>query len=218
MKVTKRNVLEIILESLCFLMLFVPGTFVEEYWEWDRGASTSIFGVNFHGVMSLERETDISFLEAALHTNTYLEILGLIIFAVLIATVIVMIRQLVAKGEKRNSLWAALGSIAVLVLYLVFTVALYFTVDQNINYDLAYSINWLYSVQLALFIASAAVTMIGYVQAKKLGIAEEPGSTKEEAAAFSVDSVADELLKYKELLDAGAITEEEFLAIKKKLL
>ena len=38
------------------------------------------------------------------------------------------------------------------------------------------------------------------------------------AAAPAPSSAADELLKYKQLLDAGAITEAEFSALKSKLL
>lgn len=216
MKVTKRNILELIMASVCLVFLFVPGPFIEEYWKWDKGASTSIFGVNFHGVMSLDRETEISFLDAMLDTNTFLMILGLLVFAVLIGTIILMVRQLIAKGEQRNSLPAALGSVVSLVLYVAFTVVLYLTVQTYINYELAYNLNWMYYIHIVLFVAFTSVSVIGYIQAKKHGVKEDV--TAPESTTMPVQSVADELLKYKELKDAGAITEEEFLAIKKKLL
>lgn len=216
MRVKKRNILEIILGSLCMLVLFIPGMFLEEYWKWDRDASTSIFGVNFHGVMSLERETPISFLEAAFDTTTLMQFLGLAVFAVLIFTIAFMVRQLISMGEGRNALSVAVFSIISFILFAGFAVALIFTEQESINYSLSYGLNWLFYLVAALFLALAALCLIGYHQAKQHGIIQE--KTPVDDLPQSSVSVADELLKYKELKDAGVITDEEFLAIKKKLL
>ena len=57
--------------------------------------------------------------------------------------------------------------------------------------------------------------VIVYRQAKRLGIQAETADM-EQAAQRS--GSADELLKYKRLLDEGTISEEEFTEIKKRLL
>lgn len=46
----------------------------------------------------------------------------------------------------------------------------------------------------------------------------EPGSAESKTEPVPVQSVADELLKFKSLLDAGAITQDEYNAQKAKLL
>ena len=78
------------------------------------------------------------------------------------------------------------------------------------NGYIKYSVNWLFYVSLALQI-SAAILMVIAMTAKD-----------ERIFAFRRPSYkvseAEELGKYKELLDSGAITQEEFDAKKKQLL
>ena len=70
---------------------------------------------------------------------------------------------------------------------------------------------------LGVYILLLASTVLGYIKAKKYGIIEDtPASPKIEV--IKETSNADELKKYKKLLDDGIISQEEFDAKKKQIL
>lgn len=76
----------------------------------------------------------------------------------------------------------------------------------------------LISVCVAKHIADRIIPLVHYAvdQARKdAKAADTPQPAPQSAAA---PSLTDELLKYKQLLDAGAITEAEYAALKSKLL
>lgn len=72
-----------------------------------------------------------------------------------------------------------------------------------------YSVNWMFYVSVALQICAAALMVVG-MTGKELTFAFSKPTQK--------ISEADELSKYKELLDNGVISQEEFDAKKKQLL
>ena len=73
----------------------------------------------------------------------------------------------------------------------------------------SYAVNWMFYVSVALQICAAAIMVIG-MTGKELPFASPKPVQK--------ISEADELSKYKELLDNGVISQEEFDAKKKQLL
>ena len=215
MKVKKRNILEIVLQSAAILMLFIPGVFLEEYWWWDKDASTIGGKVIYHGVMQLRQKNPISFFGVATGTSTIMVILGFAAFAVTAAALILMIRQLVSKGEASNRRSVPILSVFSLVMLIVFSAAATFINQDFTGAEYRYGMNWMFYLLAAVYLAAALVSVIGYRQAKRLGIQAETADM-EQAAQRS--GSADELLKYKRLLDEGTISEEEFTEIKKRLL
>lgn len=73
----------------------------------------------------------------------------------------------------------------------------------------SYSVNWMFYISVALQICAAALMVIG-MTGKEIPFAFPKPAQK--------ISNADELIKYKELLDSGIISQEEFDAKKKQLL
>lgn len=65
---------------------------------------------------------------------------------------------------------------------------------------------------------SLLISLIGYRKVKKGGIieTEKPAQSMKTETAYT--SSADELIKYKKLLDDGAITQDEYDVKKKELL
>ena len=73
------------------------------------------------------------------------------------------------------------------------------------------AIAFLFYVIMALLIAISVIAFVSNYKIKKDGI-------KEEVTKVAQNSGADEIVKYKELLDKGIITQEEYDAKKKQLL
>ncbi|MCI8843658.1 MAG: SHOCT domain-containing protein [Oscillospiraceae bacterium] len=142
-------------------------------------------------------------------------ILGFAAFAVTAAALILMIRQLVSKGEASNRRSVPILSVFSLVMLIVFSAAATFINQDFTGAEYRYGMNWMFYLLAAVYLAAALVSVIGYRQAKRLGIQAETADM-EQAAQRS--GSADELLKYKRLLDEGTISEEEFTEIKKRLL
>lgn len=74
---------------------------------------------------------------------------------------------------------------------------------------------FLFYVCCVLMLILALISVIGYLKAAKEGIEEEVVKVK---VVTNDSSNAEELKKYKELLDSGVISQEEFDAKKKQLL
>lgn len=211
MQVKKRNVLEVVLQAAAVLLLFVPGTFLSEYWWWDKDASTAAGKVIYHGVMELRREDPVSFLNVTLGTNTVMLLLGLATLAASAAALVFMIRQLLGRGEAGNRRSVPVLSVLSLALLIAFAAAAAFVVQDFTGAEYRYGVAWLFYILAAVSLAAALVCVIGYRQARRLGVRAEADDLRQ-------TGTAGELLKYKQLLDAGAITEAEFAEMKKKLL
>lgn len=94
-------------------------------------------------------------------------------------------------------------------LLLVMLISLFFDREEYYAYD-TYYILWIFAIALAVFLVlSILSTEYGPRQLQTVKIIQ-PISGKE--------SSADEIMKFKELLDSGVITQEEFDAKKKEIL
>ena len=94
-------------------------------------------------------------------------------------------------------------------LLLVMLISLFFDREEYYVYD-TYYILWIFAIALAVFLVlSILSTEYGPRQLQTVKIIQ-PISGKE--------SSADEIMKFKELLDSGVITQEEFDAKKKEIL
>lgn len=210
MNVRKRNILEIVLQSITLILLVVPGCFINEGWRWKKEESRI-----YHGVMALEREDPVSCLSAIGETTVWVKIIGILLILALGATIVLMVRQLIGKGKQKNSFAVVIGSAVSCLLFAVLSVALLFTSIDYIEWEYRYSFGWFFYVIAAIYVCTLCVVGIGYLQAKRCGIVRETHSIVQ--SKEQVNTV-DELINYKRLMDMGVITEEEFDQKKKQLM
>lgn len=94
-------------------------------------------------------------------------------------------------------------------LLLVMLISLFFDREDEYVYD-TYYILWIFAIALAVFLVlSILSTEYGPRQLQTVKIIQPISGKK---------SSADEIMKFKELLDSGVITQEEFDAKKKEIL
>lgn len=218
MKVQKRNIVEIILHAVCIILLFIPGTYLLEHWEWDKDASTTLFGVSFHGYMSLAREEPLSYISSVFNpfkTTALARAIGVVFLFVVFATLVIFLLQYLGKKVSRNSKLAAIFSVLSAVAFIVSTIVLCFSIKETTNFEFRYTLNWLWYILMIAFAATATVVVIGYFQANRVGVMREV--TPSSSPSLNHEA-ADELLKYKKLLDDGIISDEDFSIIKNRLL
>ena len=216
MTTKSKNLILIILAAVIFVLLFIPGFYVQNLWVCDLNVTST--GYVFYGYTSSESNDEIvSFVNTYETFNdvekTYL-ILTSLILASLIACIVLYAIQYVVKGKENWGL-AAFAPILPLVLLCVYTPFMNACCKQTRN-EMAYpeyEIFALFYVVLSLLVALVAVSVIGYFITRKHGI-------KEAVAVAPISSVssAQELERYKSLLDQGIITQEEFEMKKRQLL
>ena len=200
MKVKNRNLIELILQSLTLILLFIDGSITIEIWYHETSYITS------------KKATYLSsFFQRSIDNRA---IIGFLTIALVIAGVVLFVMQYIGKGEKRNSKYAAYIPIAELVLYSISTLIM---TGSEMYGSMEYREypGFLFYVCCVLMLVLALISVIGYLKAAKEGIEEEVVKVK---VITNDSSNAEELIKYKQLLDMGIITQEEFDAKKKQLL
>ncbi len=241
MKVKARNLIELILQVACLLCLFLKpffeSTFERCYYNPNPPtfSPTPTYTHDLHpfpvSVFSLFLDRDASSWPDALPSwLTMLFIFGMISLCAI--GLILFLLQLVSQGDNRNSKFVLFPLVAQALLLSSFSAAVLIRghdyvwipydvllVEIGTSGSVRVSQNFLefdnfYWVFLVLFVILFAITFIGYFLAKKRGIVDE---TSPKAIVATVSS-ADELKKYKELLDSGIISEAEFEEKKKSLL
>lgn len=208
MKVKGRNMVEVILQGILIVCLFIPGMF--EY-----TCETSDLLAMSRTVTSPEQ---VSFYDRFTGPTTYPEVLGWLTLAIMCVGFLVYIFQLMGKGKRQNLFAAFLipaVEIVLLIVSALYEPAIHFAPDDYIrSYD-RYDPIVLFTVAVGIGAALFLVALLGYIKAAREGIIEEK---KESGPQNSMMDTPDELKKYKELLDSGVITQEEFDAKKKQLL
>ena len=144
-------------------------------------------------------------------------ILGLVLFII----------QFIAKGNKRNNPITLIPPVLSAFFLLVYTLLAghYFDEFKGYTYNHwagTYDKDFMrpatfYFVFVVVLLALLVIAFVGYFLAKKRGIIDET-ITHTASIQVSQPSIADELKKYKELLDTGAITTDEYEAKKRELL
>lgn len=240
MKVKARNLIELILQGACLLCLFLkpffesaslychyaPSPFLspQPIYEYDHDSlPVSVFSLFF------DRNSS-SWPDALPSWLTMLFIFGMISLCAI--GLILFLLQLVSQGDNRNSKFVLFPLVAQALLLSSFSAAVLVRGYDyvRIPYDVLLveigtsdsgrlsqqflEFGTFYWVFLVLFVILFAITFIGYFLTKKRGIVDE---TSPKAIVATVSS-ADELKKYKELLDSGIISEAEFEEKKKSLL
>ena len=211
-----KNLILIILATIIFALLFIPGFYVQKLWVCDINVTST--GYMFYGyTASSANEEIVSFINTYETFNdvkdTYL-ILTTAILLSIIACIALYVIQFVVKS-KANWIAAAFAPIIPLILLCIYTPIMNVCCEQKQN-EMAYpeyEISVLFYIVLVLLISLLAVSVISYFITRKNGI-------KERVAVDVISSIStpQELEQYKILLDQGIITQEEFDAKKKQLL
>lgn len=187
------NLAELICQAISIVLLFIPGMYYWEHWE-----------PSWPGHV-LSMQISMSFFHIAGNTHP---LLGYFIMLLMVGNLALLIAYIFREiPEKYKKLYTILPS-AVVVLMALFSI-LAAIMD---NYGYCAPINWLFYVNMLFLVATA---LLAFMRLSK-NVKEEPRKVK--VIATAPISNADEIAKYKELLDNGAITQEEFDAKKRQLL
>lgn len=234
MKVKTRNLMELILQTICLILLFISPFFigyiaVGDYVvvsednlasvglvNWGEGIGWSIFKLarwDGAGTFAISPRFKLLFAYGMILLCT----VGVVLF----------IKQFVSKGAKSNNLIAIFPPIIELILLSIFTFAggHFFSEFDGYSYNHwadTYEKDFLRpGICFYLFICTLliliTISVIGYILAQKRGILDDPQKAIVLTELPSTSN-ADELKKYKELLDLGVISAEEFEKKKKQLL
>ena len=191
----KLNIAEMICQAISLTLLFLPGMYNWEHWE-------EIYGGYGDWLSS---RTPFSFFDVA--GNTYI-VLGIIIIVLMLANLIFALLAILAPIRFKNGKIYSILPFITIVLMVVFSVIC----GIKDNWGYCAPISWLFYIEMLFLIATAVIALMKCSSKVK----EEPLKVK--VVSASNIGNADELKKYKELLDSGVITQEEFDAKKKQLL
>ena len=204
MKIKTKNLVQAIIQAVSLLILFLPCVYTEEIW-------LDISGRGGHYKLTSEKTVSFFRKLSGLDNGQFLGILVIIAMAILMVLLIVQ----VAKNHHITLIPAI--SFATMVLFFFYSLTCTkepwdsgWGPSAYDEYSVAFGFILIISLQLTM-------TLIGFIsnsRIKQNGIIEE-NKTKVEQNNISN---ADELSKYKKLLDEGVITQSEFEAKKKQLL
>jgi uncharacterized membrane protein len=188
-----------IIEAICY---FTPFCLIEEYWKYEKS-------MVYHGRCVLTSESLVSIwgIESILG-----KIFAFILLFMTLATAIVyLLNALGSENEICKKRWLIMKIQAITTAVFLVYACLIARVEE-ISYELTYSFGWMLFIVLALNIVSVV-----------LGILLEYGKTntfllKSKSTQRKHTESLDELLQYKELLNMGIISQEEFDTKKKELL
>lgn len=201
MRIKNKNILVLVFQAVSLILLFCPGVYIEEFW----------LATTENGSRVLKEETPVSFMTklAEADVGRFMGILALLSMLVLL---IIFIFQVCAiKHIGAASSFACLQTTLFLIYSLGYTEEPW---DIGLSVD-RYPAAFLFFVILAMLIAITVIVFVSDFKIKQHGILDEPVKS---TSIYLPNSNADELVKYKDLLDKGVITQEEFEAKKKQLL
>lgn len=202
MKIKLRNILELSLQGLCALLLFMPGM----YSKITYAVSVTDLKIGDGKIYSFFERMDIDAAWPGWITLVC-TVIGLVIYIV----------QVVSSEKNKNLLFAAIIAPMELVFFVLYHLLFAegsLGSKNGVIYLYTYIAAWLFFVTVALLLTLSLISIIGYIKARKQGIKEEQSG----ANVASHIGNADELKQLKSLLDCGAITEEEFQIKKVELL
>lgn len=188
-----------IIEIIC---CFTPFCLDKEYWEYKQA-------LVYHGISSLERRSNINIFGVDATLGKPFAVL-FICMAIAVA-VIYFIKMLDYTLKITNYAWIfAFTHTAIMAIFLVYSCSIA-EVDR-VSYRYEYSINWMSYIIITINIITLVLAIL-----LKMGKVDKALIKKPEIAKQQKESV-DELFAYKELLDSGVISQEEFELKKKQIL
>lgn len=188
-----------IIETIC---CFTPFCLDEEYWKYKQS-------IVYHGISSIERHNDISIFGNDAILGKPLAIL--FVCTAIVVAVIYFIKMLDLSTKVTDRVWIfAIVHTATMAIFLFYSCS--FAKVDKISFRYEYGINWMSYIIIALnLIVLTLSILLKMERVDKLPI-EKQIVVKEQKES------TDDLLAYKELLDYGVISQEEFDAKKKQIL
>ena len=190
-----------IIEAVCY---FVPFCLVEEYWEYQMS-------MTYHGRSKLTSSSDINIfgVEATLGKSFAI----LLLLSALTVAVVYLLRIMGNEsGICKRNLIVSIVHTVIMSLFYIYSCG--FAKADHISYRYEYSIGWLSFVIITLNVIALVLAVLitfGRVRPTSVKVIEEPTIEKKSESV-------DDLKAYKELLDTGVITQEEFDKKKKEFL
>ena len=215
MKVKNRNLIELILQVLTLVLAFIPSFYNCE--KWRDGLEYAPNLDMYIPIEKLDYRYSCSLFDSIFNTDGIIMIFGMILLATFALGTILYTLQFIAKDEKRNWKPTIIISIIEIVFFAICSLLIETNDWSHSDYEFRYSLQILFFVMLFVLAALIVISIFGYIKASKNGIIEETPKIYK-AEIVKETSQADELKKYKDLLDSGIITQEEFDAKKKQLL
>lgn len=211
-----KNLVLIIITSVIFALLFIPGFYVQKLWvcSWN----TTPTGYRFYGyVASSSNDKTVSFINTFETFNDVKSIYLILTTAIILSVAACIVLYIVQMMVKNKANWsvAAFAPIVPTILLSIYTPIMNTCCEQKQN-EMAYpeyEISTLFYITLILLIGLIAISVIGYFFTRKNGV--------KESIPVNVNipvSTTQELENYNKLLQQGIITQEEFDAKKKQLL
>lgn len=182
-------VILIVLETICF---FVPGCIRPVYWKNEGWSLHKTYPNQVFNIFDVDPAYG----------------LAIALTAVMIATLGLFLLVFLRPQHKLEKIvyFSPIISLVVLIVFTYYTCAIAKDVfSDGSQYE--WTIGWLYYIILALHIVTVILSLV--VKYKKF---------EDKEAKVSMSNAPDDIAKFKELLDAGVITQEEFDAKKKQLL
>lgn len=198
----KLKILAVVLMIINIFTCFIPGYFYSEIWEYLRYGSYSAKRTSKYGVTMFDINTEVFE-----HSGIGYTLACVTVFCWILC-ICVLLYSIIRN--KNNKIFLAAPGIC----FIPFFALIRFMKDAKYYWHggqgyTAYSVNWLFYISLALQISAAVLVLIAT-------------TSKEQEFKFVIRpreaSEIDELKKYKELLDSGIISQQEFDAKKKQLL
>ena len=197
----KRNykIFAMLLLIVNIITCFIPGYFYNKVWEYEWPGAKQIgkYGINMFDVTTdVFSHSGPAYTFACFVVGCWIVCIAVILYSIL-------------RNKDHKLIWFAPS-----VCLVPFFAFIRYVNSATYNWDNGkgytdYSVKWMFYVSLALQLCAAALMVIA-MTGKELPFTF-PKSTQK-------ISEADELRKYKELLDSGVISQEEFDQKKKELL
>lgn len=198
----KKNykIVAMLLLIINFITCFIPGYFYEQVWKYEWPGSTQIAK---YGCTMFDVNTDVFS-----HSGPAYIFACFVVICWVVCIAVILYSIVRSKDHKLISFAPCFCFVPFITFIIYMNSATYYW-DNSKGYT-NYSVNWLFYISLALQISAAALMVIAMTAKEDLPLTFHRSSQR--------ISQAEELSKYKELLDNGAITQEEYDKKKKQLL
>ena len=220
-KLTLYSMILILLE---IISLFIPYCFTVNHWKYDSSSFV------YHGHQSLEIQENINLFDTCYYTAAKMESTAkagavLVILSLLLSFCFLFLSMLQDKKSiikiKNLDLLCFLSPVISLVLFVVFSIYIcIFAELDTTNWRYECTVNWLYYIIIGFHLLTIVFTAL--IRFKRFESEPLPTESRGEQLLDRIPAISfgntEEIRKYKELLDSGIITQEEFDAKKKQLL
>ncbi len=188
-----------IIEAIC---CFTPYCLKAKYFQYEQSFV-------YHGKSSLKRVDSINIfgIKAALGKQ-----LAWLFIVIIIAVTIVFLINIIHTTKKLSILAVILAVVHTIVMTGFLYYSCYIAEVERISDKYRYAINWMSYVIIAINAITLILAILSRIGAMKVS------STREQNVQIQQKESVEDLLAYKELLDSGIISQEEFNNKKKQIL